>query len=72
MKNNKQGHWETYYVCSVCGEHSSFKDERCLFCHSVMDNPEQVIELCEKRNRDKCSYYCNGFDVTCEDYEPTK
>ena len=26
------------------------------------------IELCQKRNLDVCSLYCDGFDTSCENY----
>lgn len=67
----KEGYWETYYVCSICGEHSSFRYNECPFCHNSMKNPEQPISLCEWRDQDRCDLYCEGFNTTCEDYTPT-
>jgi len=34
----KVGYWETHYVCSICGEHSSSKKERCPCCDNKMRN----------------------------------
>ena len=65
-----EGCWIPHFECSVCGEISSSKAIECPFCHSNMKNHDRVISLCEKRNRDKCSDYCDGFDVTCDYYEP--
>ena len=40
----KEGYWETYYVCSICGEHSSFQYNECPFCHNSMKNPKQSTD----------------------------
>jgi predicted ATP-dependent serine protease len=40
----KEGYWQTYYVCSICGEHSSSRYNECPFCHNSMKNPEQTTD----------------------------
>ena len=70
--SKKEGYWKTYYVCSICGEHSSFKHTECPFCHNPMKNSEHIIVLCELRNKDKCNMYCDGYDRSCEDYKPVE
>ena len=63
-------HWETVYICSVCGEHSSTKSKECPFCHHEMQNYEGSITLCENRCKDKCGEFCDGWDTTRECYIP--
>lgn len=36
----EHGHWEAYYVCSVCGETVRKIGRECPFCHAVMDGKE--------------------------------
>lgn len=33
-------HWEAYYVCSNCGEHSSTVVAECPWCHARMDGED--------------------------------
>ena len=67
--SRKEGFWEADYICSICGEHSSKKEVECPFCHSHMRNHERVINLCKRRDKDKCNEYCDGFDILRECYE---
>lgn len=49
--SKKEGFWKAYYVCSICGEQSSYNHVECPFCHSHMRNHERVIESPEKKNQ---------------------
>ena len=39
----KTGYWETHYICSICGEHSRSKEERCPCCDNKMRNAENIL-----------------------------
>ena len=66
----KEARWIAEYICSICGEHSKARLKECPFCHRHMINRERTTPLCKYRNADRCSYYCDGYDVACEDYCP--
>lgn len=36
-KEKANAHWEAYYVCSNCGEHSRTVKPECPFCHAKMN-----------------------------------
>lgn len=36
----QHAHWEAYYVCSNCGEHSSTVVAECPRCHARMDGKD--------------------------------
>ena len=70
MTKKKEGHWETYYVCSICGEHSFIKKHYCPFCRIHMSNPDRIY--CYKQYKGWCLDSCDGYDTDCERYEPCK
>lgn len=36
--NSKHGHWDVYYVCSICGETVQSTASECPSCHAKMDS----------------------------------